>query len=768
MVARPLQLPLFFAARKWERDKVIIWYNLLMDLLTDLNPQQKKAVTIPPGPVLVLAGPGSGKTRVLTHRIAYLIGQLGISPFNVLAVTFTNKAAREMQSRVEKLLGGGMQGIWLGTFHSICARILRRETAFLPIKPNFVIFDDDDQEGLVKRSIRELNLNEKLYRPAGIHGSISKAKNDLLIPENYPTINYRDEVVKRIYARYQELLVANNAVDFDDLLLYTARLLEENSSVREKYARRFQQILVDEFQDTNQAQYLLLRHLASVHHNLFVVGDEDQSIYRWRGADYRNVLRFEEDYRDGQKILLEQNYRSTQTVLNAARAVIDRNGNRTRKELFSDRGTGDKIVLYEASDDYAEAAFVVDTIAQAVGSGRSKAGDYAIMYRTNAQSRLLEEAFLRSGMPYRLVGAQRFYGRREVKDVISYLRLVHNPDDEVSLGRIINVPPRGIGDKTLVALQLVAQKTQQSAGQVLTELATNGPDSPQWKAFSGRGAVPLADFGSQLMEWQAIRDSTSLPEMFDRVMADVGYHQYIDDQSEEGLDRWANVVELRRIAVEYEERGLVDFLENIALVSDQDTVPEAASAPTLLTLHAAKGLEFPQVMIVGLDEGLLPHSRSRDDPEEMAEERRLFYVGLTRAKDRLYLVRAERRGTRGSYEDTLPSSFLADLPEELLSERRRYSSYREGSSWRDRGNSWQRQSSHSPGGSSYASNSQSAASTLQPRYTSNMRVRHVIWGEGWVLESRLEDGDETVDVAFDSVGFKRLVASLANLTVVEK
>jgi DNA helicase-2/ATP-dependent DNA helicase PcrA len=463
--------------------------------------------------------------------------------------------------------------------------------------------------------------------------------------------------------------------------------------------------------------------------------------------------------------LLEQNYRSTQTVLDAARAVIDRNPNRTPKALFSDRGRGDKIIIYEATDDYAEAAYVVDTIAQAIGARQAQPGDFAIMYRTNAQSRLLEEAFLRSGIAYRLVGAQRFYGRREVKDIISYLRLVYNSDDEASLGRIINVPPRGVGDKTMVALQLRAQQTKQGVGQILIDLA-NGPDSPHWQAFSGRGATVLADFASQWVEWNSIKDSLSLPALFDRILEDIDYHQYIDDQSEEGQDRWGNVLELRRIAVEYEERGMVDFLENIALVSDQDTLPEAVDAPTLLTLHAAKGLEFPQVMIVGLDDGLLPHSRSRDDPEQMAEERRLFYVGLTRAKDRLYLVRAERRGTFGTYEDTIPSSFLADLPDELLSERserRRSSGFRQR---REESASWQTREYRSPVQSPYAPARQ-AAPVLTPRYASTMRVRHVIWGEGEVLESRLEDGDETVDVSFDSVGFKRLVASLANLTIVK-
>ena len=732
-----------------------------MDLLANLNRQQIQAVTTPPGPVLVLAGPGSGKTRVLTQRIAYLIHDLGARPGSILAVTFTNKAAREMRQRVDKLLGGQLEGLWLGTFHGMCARFLRIEASVLPVKHNFVIFDEDDQLGLAKRSIRDLNLNEKLYRPGSVLGSISKAKNDLLGPEEFPVLTYRDEVIKRVYTRYQELLVTDNAVDFDDLLLYTARMLEEFPDIRQKYAQRFAHVLVDEFQDTNQAQYLLLRHLASVHQSLFVVGDEDQSIYRWRGADYRNVLRFEEDYPNRTKILLEQNYRSTQTVLDAARAVIDRNSDRTPKHLFSDRGPGEKIVLYEANDDYAEAAYVVDTIAQAVGSKQAQPGDFAIMYRTNAQSRLLEESFLRSGMPYRLVGAQRFYGRREVKDVISFLRLVHNPDDEASLARVINVPPRGVGDKTLVTLRLCANKARQSPGQVLMDLA-RGQDSPFWPSFTGRGAMVLADFAGLLVDWQSLKDKLALPALFDRILEEVAYHDYIDDQSDEGQDRWGNVLELRRIATEYEERGLVDFLENIALVSDQDTLPEVVNVPTLMTLHAAKGLEFPRVMIVGLDEGLLPHSRARDDPEEMAEERRLFYVGLTRAKNYLYLVRADRRGSYGTYEDTIASSFLNDLPEKLLKEQRRYAGFRQ----RYQESSW-KSPSYGSSPQSHHPSPRPSAPPPQPRYSPNMRVSHGIWGEGWVLESRVEDGDETVDVSFDSVGFKRLIASLANLTIIK-
>src|SRR5512143_1618022 len=467
-----------------------------MDFFQNLNPPQTKAVSAGAGPVLVLAGPGSGKTRVLTQRVAYLIAHEGVRPYRILAVTFTNKAAREMQNRVEKLLGAeATQGMMLGTFHAICARLLRRETDSLPLQSNFVIFDAEDQERIVKGIIRDLNLSEKLYRPASVHAAISNAKNELILADDYPITNYRDEVVKRVYAEYQKRLLASNAVDFDDLLLYTARLLEENPAVREKYARRFEHVLVDEFQDTNLAQYAIVRHLASAHRNIFVVGDPDQSIYRWRGADWRNVQRFEQDYPDAKVILLEQNYRSRQTILDAAMGVIDKASNRRRKKLFTERGVGEKVYYYEAPDDYTEASYVVDSIAQLVAGDQFRPGDCAVMYRTNAQSRLLEEAFLQAHLPYRLVGAQRFYGRREVKDAIAFLRLVHNPADEASLDRIINVPPRGIGDKTLLALHAIARQHNTSASLILLDLA-RGSDSPYWSQFAGRSIIPLADFGA--------------------------------------------------------------------------------------------------------------------------------------------------------------------------------------------------------------------------------------------------------------------------------
>ncbi|RPJ21251.1 MAG: hypothetical protein EHM33_26640 [Chloroflexi bacterium] len=722
-----------------------------MEFLDKLNKQQRNAVTAGNGPVLVVAGPGSGKTRVLTQRIAYLIAVEGVRPWQIVAVTFTNKAAKEMQARVKSLLPDqAIEGIMLGTFHSICGRILRREVEHLPIGSNFVIFDTDDQQRIVKAVIRELNINEKLYRPASIHGMISRAKNELIGPDEYPTMTYRDEIVKRVYVEYQKRLIASNAVDFDDMLVYTARLLEANPSVSDKYAQRFRHVLVDEFQDTNLVQYALVRQLASFHKNIFCVGDPDQSIYMFRGADWRNVQRFEQDFPDAQTILLEQNYRSRQNILNAAMGIIDRSLNRKRKKLFTDRGEGEKIFFYEAPDDYAEAAFVVDAIAQLVASRQFEPGDCAVMYRTNAMSRLIEEAFLQARLPYRLVGAQRFYGRREVKDVIAFLRLIHNPADEASLDRVINVPPRGIGDKTLTTLHMIARQNNIQPGFVVLDLA-RGAASPYWASFAGRASISLADFGGMLATWRAAAPSLTTSELFDRVTNDLNYKAYIDDQSEEGVDRWENVEELRRIALEYSTRSLDEFLENIALVSDQDTIAEG-NVPTLLTLHAAKGLEFGAVFIVGLDDGILPHSRSFDEPEGMEEERRLFYVGITRAKDKLYLIRAIQRGGRGATEETYPSRFLDDVPADLLIGKSRTGRSIQG---------------RAPESLWSVHTRPQSASVMEAKFRAGTHVRHQVWGEGIVLDSRIQDDDEIVDVVFESVGIKRLAASLANLTVVK-
>lgn len=723
------------------------------NFLDKLNPQQKSAVTAPDGPVLVVAGPGSGKTRVLTQRIAYLIANEGVRPWQILAVTFTNKAAKEMAERVKSLLNDqAIEGIMLGTFHSICARILRRETEHLPLESNFVIFDSDDQQSLTKSIIREMNLNEKLYRAQSVHASISRAKNELILPDDFPINTYRDEVVKRVYTEYQKRLIASNAVDFDDILVYTARLLEENPTVRDKYAQRFRHVLVDEFQDTNLAQYALVKQLASHHKNIFCVGDPDQSVYAWRGADYRNIRRFEQDFPTAQTILLEQNYRSKQNILDVAMGVIDRAQNRKKKKLFSDRGAGEKIFFYEARDDYSEASFVVDTIAQLVASGDFEPKDCAVMYRTNAMSRLLEEAFLQARLPYKLVGAQRFYGRREVKDVISLLRLVHNPADEAALGRVINIPPRGIGEKTLTTLHLVARQNNVSAGAILLDLA-RGAESPHYKSFTGRAALPLADFGGMLSSWTAHAPTDTIPELFERILQDINYKEYIvEDDSDESRDRWENVQELKRLAMEYSTRTLDEFLENVALVADQDTITDA-NAPTLLTLHAAKGLEYGAVFIVGLDDGIIPHSRSFDEPEQMEEERRLFYVGITRAKERLYLLRAIQRGGRGMAEETYPSRFIDDVPQDLMVGKTRTGRSLRGAPLDTK---W----------SSASLSTGKPAPVTSAQYKAGTRIRHAMWGEGIVLDSRMQDGDEIVDVVFESVGIKRLAASLANLQII--
>ncbi len=733
---------------------------LQLDLL---NSRQKEAVTAADGAVLVLAGPGSGKTRVLTRRIAYLIEKKGVRAYQILAVTFTNKAAREMRDRVENLIGAReAQGLTLGTFHSVCARILRREVEYLPYDSNFVIFDSADQQNVVKTALRELNIDEKRYRPRSVHGYISNAKNELLSPEEYPRTTYRDEVVRRVYARYQELLVENNALDFDDLLMVTAELLENEPVVRQKYARRFQHILVDEFQDTNIAQYTLIKHLASEHHNIFVVGDPDQSIYRWRGADYRNVHRFEQDNPETVTILLEQNYRSKQNILDAAMAVINQNSRRKRKKLFSERGAGEKISYFEAADDYAEASYIADTVLAITSKGSAQIDDCAVMYRTNAQSRLLEEAFLRANIPYRLVGAQKFYGRKEVKDIIAYLRLIHNPSDQVSLARIIGTPPRGIGRKTLQTLYQVAREAGTSSGSILLELS-RGAKSPYWDSFTARAAAPLSHFGGLFAEWRVAAAQMTVSELFDKVVADIRYQDYLNDGSEEGNERWENIQELRRLAEEYDLRTLTEFLEHIALISDQDTLKEGEKAVTLLTLHAAKGLEFGVVFIAGLDDGILPHSRSFDDPEEMAEERRLFYVGITRAKNKLYLLRSTMRGGRGYAEATYPSRFLDDIPAKLLLGKSRSEKHvsRDESRTRTR---WESSSYRKSPTSPFRARSKPAP-VKESAYRMGTRVRHPEFGEGIILNSKTKNGEETLTIVFESAGIKRLALGLTKLDI---
>ncbi len=725
-----------------------------VELLQGLNPQQQKAVTASDGPVLVLAGPGSGKTRVLTHRVAWLVLELDVAPWRIMAVTFTNKAAREMRERLGHLLGPSRaRSLTLGTFHATCARILRREAEAAGIPRDYAIFDADDQLRLVKQAIRDLNLDDKRYRPQAVHGAISRAKNELIPPEAYSTGSYYGEVVKRIYERYQTMLAANNGLDFDDLLMVTARTFDRTPDVLAKYQERYRYILVDEFQDTNQAQYVLLRQLSGRRHNLFCVADEDQSIYAWRGADYRNIRRLRDDHPDLVTILLEQNYRSTQTVLDAAHAVIRHNPDRTDKSLFTRRGRGPKITVHEAYDQDDEAQFVVDTIAQLAlppsqggqGGVGVHPGDCAVMYRTNAQSRAFEDAFIRAGLPYRLVGATRFYARREVKDLIAFLRLIHNPADGVSMARVINIPPRGIGRKTVAVLEDAARERGVSVYEVLKQ----PPD------LSSRAQRVLTAFLELLEGWMAAREHLTVAQLIDRVLEDTRYADYLRDGTEEGEDRWANVLELRNVAAEYEVLTLTDFLADVALVSDVDNLSDEVDAPTLLTLHSAKGLEFPVVFITGLEEGMLPHSRSFDDQEQMAEERRLMYVGLTRAKDRLFLTYAFIRTRYGDSEPSVPSRFLDDIPPELV-----------GGSWRRKQGLGARDEEQGARGKGLGARDEGRNSPFAIRhsqFSAGQRVRHTTFGEGLVVESRADGDEEMVTVIFEETGLKRLMASLARL-----
>ena len=786
-----------------------------MDILSNLNPQQQQAVTAGDGRVLVLAGPGSGKTRVLTRRVAYLIDHMNMPPYAILAMTFTNKAAKEMKARVETMLGPQARGVWVGTFHAICARILRQQVNSIPFTANFVIFDADDQLRLMKQVMKDLGMDDKTNRPGSLLNYISNAKNNLILADEFTPTNYREQIVKPVYERYQSMLQANNALDFDDLLLWTVRLLADNSEVREHYSHNFQHVLVDEFQDTNQVQYEILRLLSYVNGNLFAVGDEDQSIYRWRGADYRNVMRFEEDYPDCQKILLEQNYRSTQLVLDAAQGVINKNTNRTPKHLFTDNDRGARIILHEADDDQGEAQFVVDSIRRQMDSG-AKGNDFAIMYRTNAQSRRFEEAFLHAGMSYTIVGAQRFYGRREVKDIIAYLYLIHNPADEINLARVINVPTRKIGGTTQNNLATAARQAGLRQQAVLLDLARNKEKSPYWDQM-GRGAPALASFGRLLAKWQEKALTEELPALFDAILEDTEYHMYLDDGTEEGESRWENVQELRKQAYEYREGGLSGFLENLALVSDQDTLQDTGDSPTMLTLHASKGLEFNQVFITGLDEGLLPHSRSFDDPEEMAEERRLLYVGITRARKQVYLVRAEQRFTYGQPSYSQPSRFLANIDEDLIQQDGKkkqgqlfsttYSSWGNSESKPQRwtSSSWQQNSRFTENdeprkappmraepvkqkkeseskwnlkprisGNTAPKPTPKRAPTAAPRavesqFKAGMKVSHAKFGPGEVRESSVDaSGEEVVKVYFTEQDREiKILTSFAKLDIIE-
>ncbi len=727
-----------------------------MDILAELNPAQREAAEAIGGPVLILAGPGSGKTRVIAHRVAYLIKVCRISPHRIMAVTFTNKAAREMEERLHRLIGAALGDLTIGTFHAICARILRRDGKAIGIDPRFVIYDEEDQLSLLKRGIQEIGLDPKQYVPRAIASAITAAKSRTLTPQDYiqHTRSYFEEVVGRVYERYQQLLAESNALDFDDLLMKTVQLFRNSPETLAKYQSRYLHILVDEFQDTNLVQYELIKQLGGERHNICVVGDPDQSIYSWRFADLRNILSFEKDYPEAKLVLLEQNYRSTKLILETASHVISANQLRKPKELWTNNEPGELTNVVETYTEQEEAQFVVSEVERLVEQGKARLGDCAVMYRTNAQSRALEEAFIRYGTPYKLVAGTRFYERREVKDIIAYLRVIQNPHDSVSLLRIINVPGRGIGQRSLSQLSGWAKSLGISQYEALQLITKPKEGEERQHPFTPRLVKALTSFVSLMEEFTTRSRELNLLALLDLVIKRTGYKEYILS-GKEGEERWDNILELRTVAREYRDlkppEGLAAFLEGVTLVSDVDGLDETVAAVTLVTLHQAKGLEFPVVFIVGMEEGILPHFKSFDNPEQMEEERRLCYVGITRAKQRVYLVHAFRRSLMGSSTANRPSRFLEDIPQHLIAS----------------GGLWQWEDSQVMP-SIYSRDKAPVPSVASSELKASDHVRHAQFGDGVVVSCRPVKDDTEVVVAFTSgVGVKKLLLSFAKLEKIE-
>ncbi len=717
-------------------------------IVEGLNPRQHEAVTHGSGAVLILAGPGSGKTRVITHRIAYLVREYRIAPWRILAVTFTNKAAREMRSRMEPLLGEDARNVHMGTFHSMCARFLRADGEAIGISRDFVIYDDADQISVMKRVLEELHVDPRRFSPRSVLSAISNAKSEMIVPEQYAAKvrNYFDEVVAQAWVRYEGALRNSAALDFDDLLNEAVRLLQESPEALDKYAGRYAHVLVDEFQDTSPAQYLLARLLASHHENITVVGDPDQSIYSWRAADVRNVGYFERDFPESTTYLLEQNYRSTPAILAAADAVIAKSADRKPRTLWTERPAGDLIATYDAYNDEEEAETVAAEIAGLSNAGR-RYGEMAVMYRTNGMSRAIEEALVRRRIPYRLIGGVRFYQRREIKDLVAYLRLIHNAADEASFRRIVNVPARGIGDRSVQRLQDYAREHSLSLSQ-----AAQAAGMGNVVGITGRSANAIRGFVETIGTLRATVGQP-LPKLLDAVLATTGYGRYLQESEAEGEERLENVLQLRAVMDQYEDIGgeeendLAQFLQDVSLVADVDEMKDDVDAVTLITLHTAKGLEFPVVFMIGMEEGVLPHIRSFDDPRQMEEERRLAYVGITRAMDLLYLTRAYRRFSFGISASNPASRFLSDIPKEVVR----------------------------PLGSASRSYAEAAAAPLkyddlpaeEAEFGPGDRVFHPKFGGGQIVSAVKNGSDIEYQVAFDDaekVGVKRLLQQYARLT----
>jgi len=716
----------------------------MTNILEKLNLSQREAVETTEGAVLVIAGAGSGKTRALTFRTAYLICDKGVRPGQILAVTFTNKAAKEMQERIAQLLAEynfkGQLPL-VGTFHSICAKILRAEIGKLGYASNFNIFDSQDQLSLVKKTMKELDIDLTQFRPQSILGAISKAKNELINTRMFQqaTAGYWEDIVAKIYVAYQERLKKNNALDFDDILMLLVQILHTYPEVLEKYQNIFRYIMVDEYQDTNHAQYVLIKMLADKHKNICVVGDDWQGIYSWRGANIQNILDFEKDYPTAKVVKLEQNYRSTQQILDAAYGVISKNINRKDKKIWTDNKAGHLLVSYEAQDESDEAQFIISEVISLRNKG-IKLNNIVVLYRTNAQSRIIEEALLGDSIPYRIIGGLKFYQRKEIKDIIAYLRLIENFKDEISLERIINEPKRGIGDKTV-------SKWVEFAKINNLDLITAGGEILNDKISKTR-VESIVSFCGFIKKMQEVKNNLTLAEFIQKVFFESGYEKQLLDGTDEGQMRQENVRELLTVAKKYDKfsegDGLRMFLEEVALVADTDNIDQSSEAVHLMTLHSAKGLEFQFVFIVGLEEGILPHSRSMLSEAEMEEERRLMYVGITRAKEKVYLLFTKMRTIYGSTQINAPSRFLDDIPAELVEDAEISAINTQAEKF-------------------MSGHKKTILTTMKVCYKGGERIAHENFGEGLVISSQ---GD-IITVAFKSVGLKKLSSSLAPIRKVE-
>lgn len=740
---------------------------MTVDCTYGLNPQQAEAVINTEGPMLIMAGAGSGKTKVLTCRVANLL-QKGVRPYRILAITFTNKAAAEMRERVNNMSGPAAKDVWLFTFHAFCARFLRMEIDKLPgYGGNFAIYDTADSQNLIKQILKEMNLDDKRFQPSGILSRISNAKNDLQDAAAFARQagDFYEQKVADIYSRYEQKLQLNNALDFDDLLMLSIKLLQENKEVREKYQDRFDYLLVDEYQDTNHAQYLLTKFLAAKHRNICVVGDADQSIYGWRGADIQNILDFEKDYPDAKVIKLEQNYRSTQIILDAANAVIENNTGRKPKNLWTENKSGADIIYFQAVDERDEARFVIEQLQNLQRTENKKLGDMAILYRTNTQSRIFEEMLIKSGISYNMVGGLKFYERKEIKDIIAYLRVIFNPADSLSLLRIINVPKRGIGDASLGKIQAYAAANNVSLFEAVSNAAAID-------GLSSRFVSKLDDLAGIIFELMNLANEAPVEDLIDRVLRDTGYLEELENErTPQAQSRIDNLHELISVAQEFaaseEENNLENFLAHVALVSDIDDTELGEDAITLMTLHSSKGLEFPVVFLVGMEEGLFPHARTLMNETEIEEERRLCYVGITRAKEKLFLSSTKMRTIYGNTVTYPPSRFLQEIPARLVKTIKRQERFSALENFKQVSEK-------------YSARPQKPASTFNPhsfmpqkpaaaaggtgtRFNTGDRVSHSKWGEGMVVSVKDSPDGQEVKVAFAGAGVRSLLTKYAVL-----